>query len=69
MEKLYKLSEHNDREVEDAVSAMSEIQLRVALYGIARGWGFDESMDIAIFTGLDKSDWQTALNLAPTPRP
>lgn len=51
--KLYPLSKHSDREVEKAIYDMDENKLRVVLYGIARGWGFDESMDIAIFIGRD----------------
>lgn len=51
IEKLYPLSKHPDKEVERAIHEMDENKLRVALYGIARGWGFDVSMDIAVFIG------------------
>ncbi len=54
MKKYYVLSEHPDKEVEQAIHEMDEYKLRVVLYGIAMGWGFDESMDVAIFIGRDK---------------
>lgn len=56
MEKLYVLSEHPDKEVEQVISEMTAEKLRVALYGIARGYGFDESMDVAIFIGEEKRE-------------
>jgi hypothetical protein len=46
--KLYILSENPDREVEQTIHEMTEQELRVALYGIARGWKFDEAIAIAI---------------------
>ena len=61
MNKVYILSEHPDREVEQAIHDMPADKLRVALYGIARGWKFDEAMDISIFIGMDKqSSWLEA---------
>lgn len=61
MEKVYILSEHPDKEVEQAIHDMPADKLRVALYGIARGWKFDEAMDISIFIGTDKqSSWLEA---------
>ena len=61
MEKVYILSEHPDKEVEQAIHDMTADKLRVALYGIARGWKFDEAMDISIFIGMDKqSSWLEA---------
>ena len=56
MTKLYILSQHPDREVEDAIHVMSETKLRCALYLIARGDKFDEAMDVAVFIGMDKTD-------------
>lgn len=61
MEKVYILSEHPDKEVEQAIHDMPADKLRVALYGIARGWKFDEAMDISIFIGMDKqASWLEA---------
>ena len=47
MSKSYVLSQRNDAELEQAIHEMNAYHLRVALFGIARGWGFDESFSIA----------------------
>lgn len=47
MAKLYVLSERPDAEVEKIIYEMDSYYLRIFLYGIARGWGFDESLTIA----------------------
>lgn len=54
MNKVYIESKHSDKEVEEAIYNMDKDRLRIVLYGIARGWGFDESMDIALFIGKEK---------------
>lgn len=56
MEKVYVLSEHSDEEVERAIAEMPEYKLRVALYGIARGWGFDRAMNVALFIGMQEQE-------------
>lgn len=42
------MSKREDAEVEEIISDMKEYYLRIFLYGIARGWGFDESLAIAL---------------------
>ena len=60
MTKVYVLSSHPDAEVSDTINKMPADKLRVALYGIARGYDFDESMDVAIFDGT-KTTWLSSL--------
>lgn len=58
MDKVYVLSKHPDREVEEAIYNLSIEKARVALYMIARGNSFDTSMDVAVFIGEDvKESW------------
>jgi len=47
MNKVYVLSERKDAELEKAIYEMDAYHLRIALYGIARGWQFDEAILIA----------------------
>jgi hypothetical protein len=47
MEKLYVLSKRKDAELEQAIHDMDAYHLRIALYGVARGWQFDEAFSIA----------------------
>lgn len=47
MTKIYILSQQNDAELEKLIYQMSLSQLRVFVYGIARGWDFDEAKSIA----------------------
>ena len=63
MTKVYVLSSHPDVEVSDTINKMPADKLRVALYGIARGYDFDESMDVAIFDGT-KTTWLSSLEAA-----
>lgn len=56
MNKIYVLSEHPDKEVEQAIHEMSEDKLRIVIYGIARGWKFDEAMDVAVFVGNERTN-------------
>lgn len=46
MEKVYILSKREDSELEQVIHNMDAYYLRVVLYGIARGWGFDEAVSI-----------------------
>lgn len=41
--KIYTMSERPDAEIAEIISGMKEYYLRTFLFGIARGWGFDES--------------------------
>ena len=45
--KIYTISERPDAELEDIIYNMDAYHLRIFLYGIARGWGFDEALSIA----------------------
>jgi hypothetical protein len=47
MKKVYTVSKQDDRKLENLVANMRIEQLRVFLYGIARGWDFDKSCSIA----------------------
>jgi len=47
MTKVYVRSERKDAELEQLIYEMSVKQLRTFVYGIARGWGFDETCAIA----------------------
>ena len=67
MTKVYVLSSHPDAEVSDTINKMPADKLRVALYGIARGYDFDESMDVAIFDGT-KTTWLSSLEAAQQSR-
>lgn len=66
MTKVYVLSSHPDAEVSDTINKMPADKLRVVLYGIARGYDFDESMDVAIFDGT-KTTWLSSLEAAEQP--
>ncbi len=66
MVKVYVLSSHPDAEVSDTINRMPVDKLRVALYGIARGYDFDESMDVAILDGT-KTNWLSSLEAAEQP--
>lgn len=46
--KVYTMSERPDVEIAEIISGMKEYYLRIFLFGIARGWGFDESLSIAL---------------------
>lgn len=46
--KIYTMSERPDAEIAEIISGMKEYYLRTFLFGIARGWGFDESLSIAL---------------------
>lgn len=47
MSKIYVLSERSDRDVELTIYNLSESQLKILAYGIARGWNFDETLRMA----------------------
>lgn len=47
MGKVYVLSKRKDAELEQAIHNMDAYHLRIALYGVARGWQFDEAVSIA----------------------
>lgn len=47
MEKVYILSKRKDAELEQLIHNMDAYHLRIFLYGVARGWGFDEACSIA----------------------
>lgn len=47
MKKVYALSIRKDDELEQAIHDMDAHHLRIALYGIARGFQFDEAFLIA----------------------
>lgn len=47
MKKVYVLSKREDAELEQAIYNMDAYYLRIALYGIARGWKFDEAFSVA----------------------
>ena len=49
--KIYTMSEKPDAEIEEIISNMKEYYLRIFLFGVARGWGFDESLSIAVEGG------------------
>ena len=44
--KVYVLSFKSDSELEKIIYGMKKNQLRVFVYGLARGWDFDETCDI-----------------------
>lgn len=44
--KLYVLSQKSDKELEQIIADLGELQLKTALYGIARGWNFDEVIEM-----------------------
>lgn len=43
MTKVYVISKQDDRKLENIIANMNIKQLRIFLYGIARGWDFDET--------------------------
>lgn len=70
MDKVYVLSKRKDAELEQAIHDMDAYHLRIALYGVARGWQFDEAFSIAkeaaqqsvqrTCAGAGKHNWVTA---------
>lgn len=47
MDKVYIVSKRNDAELEKLIHEMDAYYLRIFLYGVARGWEFDEACSIA----------------------
>jgi hypothetical protein len=47
MQKVYIASNRNDAELEKLIHEMDAYHLRIFLYGVARGWAFDEACSIA----------------------
>ncbi len=45
--KIYPMSNLPDAELEKIIYEMDAYHLRIFLYGVARGWGFDESLKLA----------------------
>ena len=48
MAKIYILSKHSDNDLSDTIFNMSADSLRIALYGVARGWNFDDAITYAL---------------------